>query len=80
MKRTLLVLASLFLCVPVHADIIPGDMNLDGIVNMTDVDLFLPCMLGPGIPVQGGCRVGDTDLDGDVDLHNFAVLQVNFGT
>lgn len=61
-----------------NADIITGDMDLDGDVDVPDAVAFEICMQGPSVPVTGSCRVGDTNLDTDVDLHDFAELQRNF--
>jgi predicted dienelactone hydrolase len=57
-----------------------GDMNGDGVVNGADFTTFADCLTGPGIGILGGCNDADLDLDADVDLADFAILQLNFGT
>ena len=53
-----------------------GDCNVDGGVNLIDLDDFTFCLTGP----DGGlgeleCRCFDFDEDGDVDLSDMAGLQ-----
>lgn len=58
----------------------PGDMNSDNFLDFVDVEAFLGCMLGPGVPLDPGCEPGDIDLDADADMADFAAVQVAFGT
>ncbi len=52
------------------------DMTGGDAVNLTDHFLFAGCLAGPGNTVTGGCRCADIDGDDDVDLSDFAELQV----
>ncbi len=49
------------------------------IVDFADFEPFLTCMHGPGLAAADGCPCADFDLDGDVDLADFAQLQALFG-
>ena len=55
---------------------IPGDGNRDGMVNVNDAEQLRNCLTGPK-SAQETCLGPDTDadLDGDVDLGDFAILQ-----
>lgn len=55
-----------------------GDGNLDGIVDLLDFDLMQACQLGPSIPFHDGCEPFDFDLDGDVDIMDYAEFQRAF--
>ncbi len=58
----------------------PGDFDYDRDVDPTDLQHFLGCGLGPGIPQTGpACSDGDLDGDGDVDQADFALLQRSYG-
>ena len=61
--------------------VVPGDANLDTVVDLDDLPVFAACFLGPdefgfGIlcPPQAVMRL-DTDEDGDVDLRDIADFQ-----
>ncbi|NLF32560.1 MAG: hypothetical protein GX591_16925 [Planctomycetes bacterium] len=54
--------------------LIPGDANLDGVVDLDDFAL-LKHYFGTG----SGWLQGDFDGDGDVDLDDFAILKIHFG-
>lgn len=73
-----------------------GDADSDGNVDLDDVPRFHECLLGPvcndagcnppawwqppgNLPVEY-CLMMDMDYDGDVDLRDFADVQVIFGT
>lgn len=49
--------------------------------SMRDVPRFLGCFAGPGEALSPGCYGSsvDLDLDGDVDLHDFATFQAIYG-
>ncbi len=51
----------------------PGDLNLDGDVNLDDYTLFSVAVLGPGV-----VSIPDADFDGDndVDLADFSLFAV----
>ena len=53
-----------------------GDANCDGLVVPADY-LAVPslCVTGPDRRLQLGCEVLDAELDGDVDLRDFAAFQ-----
>jgi len=66
----------------------PGDLNGDGWVNEHDLQLFLACATGPGIPYdpqalppgcdlipEAGLIAADFDGDLDVDGTDFGILQ-----
>lgn len=54
----------------------PGDVNGDGLVNLTDLSTLLA-----NFGVAGGASLstGDLDSDGDVDLSDLAALLASFG-
>ena len=58
----------------------PGDLDGNGIVGAGDLDVFAECMAGPDVTTPPpGCDPeafarADLHADGDVDLHDFAVL------
>lgn len=62
----------------------PGDLDFDSDVDMTDVDIFALCLAGPGVSEPpAGCDPAaflnaDLTRDGDVDVHDAAVLQRQF--
>lgn len=64
-----------------------GDANADGAIDGADFALFVACFGAPGVPPnpQGAGISGascnaifDGEIDGDVDLRNFAVFQNGF--
>ncbi len=53
-----------------------GDYDCDEAVDLNDFAYWLVCMAGPQSPPNdGGCQAFDFNLDGDVDLEDFAGLQ-----
>ncbi len=54
--------------------LVPGDVNLDGGVDLSDAVVLIANMGGPG-----GRSDGDFTLDGRVDLADFAIVQQFFG-
>ena len=57
---------------------IAGDGDRDGDTDLFDYDMFADCVTGPGGGVSPECIFFDMDADGDVDHHDFAVLQIAF--
>ncbi len=57
-----------------------GDFDLDGDVDLDDLTITVDCTTGPGQTVGSACGVFDMDNDDDVDLEDFAVFQVLFGS
>jgi len=74
------IIGSLVLAAVASANSIPGDLNLDGMVNDDDFALFVGCASGPAVPHDGGelCIAADLDNDGDVDVDDFAVFQRHY--
>jgi hypothetical protein len=64
--------------------IIPGDVDLDGDVDLSDFATFATCYYGSGVTVPPpGCDAAqfdacDFDADSDVDLSDFATFATNF--
>lgn len=54
--------------------LVPGDANLDGIVDDTDAAALINAMGGAGVRTDG-----DFTLDGDVNLADYVILQRYFG-
>jgi hypothetical protein len=50
----------------------PGDADGDGDVETDDFVAFPPCMTGPGGTAAPECVLYDFDVDGDVDLEDYA--------
>lgn len=61
-----------------ECEVLLGDFNGDGIVDLDDLDGFNACMMGPGVPVPPECLIGDFDGDNDVDLADFGAFQAAF--
>ena len=59
-------------------EFLPGDADGDGWVAAGDYAAFAPCLLGPAVPVAGGCGLFDLDLSGAVDLADFRGFQAVF--
>ena len=58
----------------------PGDCDEDSAVGLFDFESFSACSAGPGQPPVGShCLCFDFDEDVDVDLHDWGILQANFG-
>lgn len=55
-----------------------GDCDDDGFVTASDLASFSTCLAGPGASTPGSCDCADHDLDGDVDLADFAAFQLAF--
>jgi len=66
-----------------EAAAVVGDLDLDRDIDFDDLRIFTDCMAGPGAPTPPGCeppdfRRADLHDDGDVDVHDFAVLMRRF--
>jgi hypothetical protein len=60
-------------------NVVPGDCNSDGGVNLLDYAAFNACLSGPGVTPGGtGCPCFYFDDDLDIDLADFAALQTFF--
>jgi predicted CXXCH cytochrome family protein len=60
-----------------------GCIDVDCAVDLVDVTLFVGCLGGPEVTTVAGCDPAnfpraDTTGDGDVDLADFAILQLNY--
>ncbi len=55
-----------------------GDCDGDGDVDRVDYGGLYSCLLGPGAEVATGCECFDLDINGDIDVHDFAALQISF--
>ena len=56
-----------------------GDCDYDGVVGRGDIRSFTDCADGPGSPfAPAECVCSDFDGDGDIDLRDFAGLQIEF--
>jgi hypothetical protein len=56
----------------------PGDMDLDGDVDLNDFATFANCYMGASVPPAPGCEICDLDGDNDVDLADFSTFAVNY--
>lgn len=56
----------------------PGDVSLDGDVDLDDHAEFISCLDGPQVPLAGSCYPADFDHDGDVDVADAILLQIAF--
>ncbi len=54
---------------------VPGDMDGDGDVDLTDHAALVACLAGPSGGLPGGCADADLDGDVDVDLADAAIFQ-----
>ncbi len=53
----------------------PCDADCDASITLYDYHLMAECVKGPGERLSLGCEAFDTDLDGDIDLHDFDYYQ-----
>lgn len=54
---------------------LPGDYNGDGVLTNSDLFSFVNCFRGPDGTPPPNCETFDLDLDGDVDLGDYALFQ-----
>jgi hypothetical protein len=58
--------------------IAPGDFDCDGVVDLGDFKVMETCWNGPGTLASYSCRVFDADVDGEINLKDFAFFQKEF--
>ena len=64
---------------PYELQRLKGDATCDWEINVDDYDSWDSCASGPNVSISNDeCLVFDTDLDGDVDLHDFACFLLAF--
>ena len=56
-----------------------GDVDADGDVTASELVAFTDCETRPNGVYSEGCAALDVDLDGDIDLADFRVLQAMVG-
>jgi PKD repeat protein len=61
--------------VPIHERTF-ADFDCDLEITAYDASEFLPCLSGPGLPIDTYCEISDSDADTDCDLRDIAQLQV----
>lgn len=64
---------------PLPPDVCLADIDSDGQSGLLDFSLFAECTSGAEQPVILTCERTDLDVDGDVDLTDFELLQASFG-
>ncbi|MCC7292211.1 MAG: hypothetical protein IT449_09150 [Phycisphaerales bacterium] len=57
---------------------LPGDIDGDCRVDLADLAALVGCLQGPGVACAPQCAPLDLDLDGDLDLQDFAQFQTAF--
>lgn len=57
-----------------------GDFDVNGSIDLADVEAFFACNSGPDKLPEVGCWVFDFDLDLDVDFADFGALQEAFAS
>lgn len=55
-----------------------GDADCSGGVDLEDHAALQGCLTGPGVSLRLGCESLDADLDGDIDLDDFAEFETLF--
>jgi len=61
--------------VQIFLGVIPGDLDGDQDVDLSDFAMFHDCMTGPGSSAGAGCESADLDGDGDADAADYGILQ-----
>ena len=56
----------------------PSDSNEDGLVNLEDYEALLACLAGPGETLELGCEAFDLNGDGNVDMGDVRLFQLEF--
>jgi hypothetical protein len=56
-----------------------GDCRPNGRLDLADFASLTGCMAGPGADATVECECADMDLDGGVDLRDFAAFQIGLG-
>ncbi len=69
-----IVFADIFAATTHAGDLLPGDLDADGDVDLVDLSTLLN-----NFGSTGGGLLGDLDADGDVDLVDLSTLLSNFG-
>jgi hypothetical protein len=54
----------------------PGDVNGDGMVEISDMTSLLGCF---GMPCTGNCCLADFNCDGTVEIGDLTILLAHFG-
>ena len=54
---------------------IPDECDITSKTHLEVFAVWLPCLTGPDVVLSEGCEDMDLDMDGDVDLADFAVIQ-----
>jgi hypothetical protein len=57
-----------------------GTGKVNGVADRADFGAFAGYLVGPDVGIFSGCNNADLDLDMDVDLPDFAMFRLNFGT
>ena len=55
--------------------VVPGDADGDGAITLHDHAVFVDCISGERVGPPDGCSSLDSDVDGDIDLKDFASFQ-----
>ena len=61
-------------------ELMPGDCDEDGLVQLFDHGVFSDCMGGPGNMPLTGCECFDEDGSGAIDLRDFATMSNYFNS